>query len=742
MKNRSIAAAAFVLAAALSAPATVVETHLNEITAPLADYVTARTDALIAQATKTKAEKKELSKLLALGKTLAKNQFFLKGDFAELVAAAKTAAALGTAAAPMQGALDQGFARAALSLGERTEEAQDYLVLLSSGSKHANTVDALITSIGTLRDQAAAQTSAVKRATFLQKADAAATKALKKADAYVVADVGAEFVPPTRRRSGDLIDLRGGRVAIPRDAGGPLAGASIVIPGNVLQNAVNVTLSAGTDFVAGRDAPAGPTLVVEPDGVSVPGAVVHLPYAVPAGSLAADLAVFVKGPPVTPVVTVTLEKGGFVAAPVSTLSAYQAGVAAPPPGQPGGSYHVMGISFATALDSSGQDKGGVVVNVLEEQMNFRIDHTASTASPTVALLTRQFVHASPHHSDSAPASFVGSVDFTWAAAGAGRFSFSFPIPVDAQTNVTVNAEGVASDDGRVISFYGRGGSYEVFAVGVKAGGSTTVADLAGRWAAVETGVQFLNGAAEPFTTRRHDAMRAFTADSAGAVTFEAAGARYETDVTYNTDQGDPVHARAENVLADSGSETWTVLPGGRVNGASNQRYGWFDKDAAILVTVFYDPTTHRAALMVASPQSATADTSSVPGLYHLAQMDVGATVGAPTTHDSTHEVTLAVGGLDVASTTSATLALESAPRDVYALSGPAPISNLLWAMTQSTSNLPASSTPLTLSLDATGTHRTTTDERWFAFAGGGRYVLGMLRGEATRLERGISLGMK
>lgn len=50
--------------------------------------------------------------------------------------------------------------------------------------------------------------------------------------------------------------------------------------------------------------------------------------------------------------------------------------------------------------------------------------------------------------------------------------------------------------------------------------------------------------------------------------------------------------------------------------------------------------------------------------------------------------------------------------------------------------------PLALSLDAAGNHRVDTDEKWFAFSGDGRYVLGMTRGETQRLARGLALGVR
>jgi hypothetical protein len=230
--------------------------------------------------------------------------------------------------------------------------------------------------------------------------------------------------------------------------------------------------------------------------------------------------------------------------------------------------------------------------------------------------------------------------------------------------------------------------------------------------------------------------------------FDTQQTRLATDVTYDTDQADPTHTRAETSLADSGTETWAMGFGGRITGDQNRRFGWFDKDAGLLMTASYDgagdvhPGPHRLSLMVAVPQPAAATAASIPGLYRLAGLDIGTSVGTPSAHSSTHDTTPFAGSLDVASTTQATLALDATTRAVYTLTGEPPLADMTWTMSAAVAPVGASSTPLTLSLDAAGNHLVATDERWFAFSGDGRYVLGVTRGEPTRLARGILLGVR
>jgi hypothetical protein len=301
--------------------------------------------------------------------------------------------------------------------------------------------------------------------------------------------------------------------------------------------------------------------------------------------------------------------------------------------------------------------------------------------------------------------------------------------------------GVASADGRVISWSGRGGTLEFLAVGVKTDPNTVTAQLAGRWAAVEMGVQLLDDGVEPFTTRRHSAFRAFSVDAAGAVTFETTGRRFETDVTYHTSDADPLHARAENSLADSGTETWTIAIGGRLTDAAQSRSGWFDPAAGLLVTTKYEANSRRVALMVAVPQPALGDPTAIPGLYHWAGLDAGATVGTPTPESSTHDVTPAAGSLDVTSLTEATLSTDATSRVAYTLetlTQPA----FVWKLSSAETALAASSDVVPLALDAAGNHIEPADEFWYAFSGDGRYVLRMTRGEATRMSRGIAIGVR
>ena len=738
---RTLIAALVLAAAAPFASGAYTETHLNEITAPVATYVTARVAALSALPEPTREQKKELKLLGKLAKKLAKTQVTLKGDFAELAAAASTAKKLGIAGAPMLGSLDQAFVRAGLSLSERDELARDYTALLLNPD-HIAPVHAKLSAAAVARGAAAAEPDLAKRAASLVKADGLVTKALKKADKSLVADLGEQFVPPTRFRSGDLIGAGGGRVAVPRDSVSPIAGASIAIPAGALQNAVAIMLTPAADIVGGGDTPAGAAVAIGPDALALAEpARVYLPFALPDGRDVQDLAIFVKGPPPATNSDVVVETDGTLSAEVSALSTFQPGLGAPPPGQPSGAYHVQTLAIFTAPDvisGGGEDTGGIVVGVVDQTITFRSNHTGSTTPPSYNAFSRNFVGAAPHHVDEKKAPLLGPADFAWTQSAAGRFSYT--IPLGDGSPAVVQVEGVASNDGRVIAISARGGSFEYVGVGVRGGTSSSTADLAGRWAAVELGVELRDKDAEPFTTRWFDSFRTFTADTQGAVTFAAQGTRFETDVTYRTDEADPVHTRTENVVGDSGAETWTVQANGRVADATSRRAGWLDSAAGVFVSAFFDEAAQRVSLMVAVPQAETATLASLPGLYHLAQFEVGTGASASTT--SSHDTTPSVGSLDVASATSATLAYEAASRAVYTLSGPAPITDIAWTLTSAANALPASSSPLTLALDAAGNHTGLSEERWFAFETQGRVVLVLSRGETTRLARGIAIGLR
>ena len=698
----------------------------------------ARVAQLTALPEPTRAEKRELAVLSKLGRKLARTQIALKGDFAQLAASAGAAKQLGTAGFPMTTSLNEAFARAGVSLSERSELTRDYLAQLTNAA-HSTPVLVKLNAAAAARTAADAQVDFVKRAAGLVKADALLTKALKKADRFVLADRGLELVPPTRFRSGDSIGPGGGRVAVPLDADSPIAGTSIVFPIGVLSTSTVITLTAEQDFVAGRDTPIGPAVGIHPDGLTLPApARLYLPYTLPDGGNPEDLAVFVKGPPASTVFDVIPEVDGKLSSDVSLLSTFQAGIGAPPPGQPGGAYHLQTIALFTAPDAAAQDLGGIVVGVLDQTITFRTNHTGSTTPPSDSAVERRFIGAAPHHADAVQTPFLGSADFTWTQGTLGRFSYSIPVG----NGSTAQVEGVASDDGRVIAISARGGTYEYVGVGVRGGTNSETTELAGRWAAVELGVELRDDAAEPFTTRWFDSFRTFTSDAAGAIAFAPQGTRFETDVTYRTGEADPVHSRTENVVADSGTETWTVQPSGRVQDAANHRGGWLDSAAGVLVSGFYHGTGRRVSLMVAVPQADTATLAAIPGLYHLAQFEIGTGVGAPATSTSTHDTTPSAGSLDVQSVTAATLAYEASTRAVYTLSGPAPITDIAWTMTAATNALAASSTGLTLALDAAGNHTGASEEHWFAFETQGRVVLGLVRGEPTRLARGIAIGLR
>src|SRR6185295_13885769 len=116
----------------------------------------------------------------------------------------------------------------------------------------------------------------------------------------------------------------------------------------------------------------------------------------------------------------------------------------------------------TAVDTTNTDLAGVRGGVLQETITFRFDHTGATSFPGYQSFARIFLTAAPHHQDEAQSVFVSPADFAWqSGAAAGRFSFTFPIG-----GKTGPAQGVASDDGRVIAFGGRAGTFEFYGVGV------------------------------------------------------------------------------------------------------------------------------------------------------------------------------------------------------------------------------------------------------------------------------------
>jgi hypothetical protein len=350
-----------------------------------------------------------------------------------------------------------------------------------------------------------------------------------------------------------------------------------------------------------------------------------------------------------------------------------------------------------------------------------------------------FTAAAPHHLDE-PQSLAGRpVDFAWTAGPAGRFAFSFNLG----PGLDAHAEAVASDDGRVISFTGRAGTFDFFGVGVRGGATGGVADLVGRWAAVEMGAELRDDGAEPFTTRFFDAFRTFTVDPDGVATFAADGSRFETDLTYHSQSIDPVHVRAENASADSGSETWTVTTAdGFVAGAQNRRFGWFDKQAGFLLTSYYDPAARRVSMMFAVPQPLPATPEALVGTFHWAELEVGTSIGIPSDRSSAHKTTPSVGSLAVATTDAATLSLDATTLDIHTLTSEPALSQIAWGLSLTAVPQAAAATPLTLSLDVYGNHRVDADERWFAFSTDGRYALGVTRGEPQRLARGLALGVK
>ncbi len=716
------------------------ETHLGEIPEPLAAYVSARVDAIQALPSPTKAEKKELKLLASLEKKkLTKPSLTLGADFGKWAAAAVARVKLGPAGDPMQDALDLAQELAELALYERDELVQDHQELLIA-PKAINAVQKKRQQSLDARADARAELAPDKRAKLFAKAEKLLTAALKKAE-KLVAKAGRDL-PPTRWRSGDLVSAGdGGRVAVPRASGSPVAGASIVFPPGSLPADTVITIGPGTSFVSDPDIPAGPAVEVGPGGLALsPAATIFVPYLVPEGGSVSDMALFEQGPPARFTKPVTPRSDGTTSASTSALTVYQAGLKAPAPGTPTGAYHVHKWVVLTSLDSADQDLSAQITGVAEQTFTFRGDSTGNAALGVLDELVRGFQGAPPHHAEFAAGALEAGFEFTWTLSAAGRFVMNFTQQLPDSTAVLMQVRGVVSADNRAIAFSGRGGTYEIFGVGVRGGSDLETADLEGRWVGVEAGTQLLDVGAEPFTTQWNETFRVFDVDDVGNVTFQDTGTRLETSVTYSTNQATAPHGRSTVTSADGGTAGWSVAPDGRVSGENGLRAGWLDVQAGLLTTVYFDEAAHRVELLVATPQPAASTPPAAT--WNFAHMDVGVTAGVASANSSTHEPLPRTGSLSVPAAGDATLAFDPATRAVYTLTGQPPLADMNWSMTSQQQNVLATSTPLTLALDAAGNHTPGAGERWFAFSGSGSVLLGLPNPGDAAARIGLLVGVR
>ena len=489
------------------------ESHLDEVTAPLLAAVAARRAELESLPAPTKAEKTERKRLLPILSRLSKSSRRRADDFAELVAGAQSVRKLGDLGLGYADEIDEGLSRAGIALTEREEMLLDHRELLFAGKDVAR-VDKSLARVAELRAEAAVEPRTDRRARSLQAAEAVLATALKKAEKAL--RKAARPLPPARYRSGDVMGPSGGRIAIPRDAGTPLAGASIVFAPNALTSLTAITLSPGSVIVEGSDAPAGPALVAAPEGLTLSGiATIELPYELPPDADATDLALFRRvGGTTTALADTAAAADGFASATSLTLGTFQAGVAAPPVGAPDGVYRVQMLALAAVPGTTSPTFGpGASGAFVTQDYTFRRSGTGTTAVGSVQVMNRTFLADAPHHADAHTTTVAGSFEFTWTAPSVNRFSFDLP----AGTAIAP-AAGTVSSDGRVIVFSGRTTSFDFLAVGLRAARTSRPADLdelAGRWVAAEFAVSFEKSGEEPFSTIWTDRFRTFTAAADG-----------------------------------------------------------------------------------------------------------------------------------------------------------------------------------------------------------------------------------
>lgn len=720
------------------------ETHLNEISAPLGPPVAARIAAIEGQPSRTKSEKKELAALKAVAKTLAKTSSKLSQDFAELKSAAYAFAKLGTAADGYADELDVAFVRAALALQEREDTINDDRAMLASSKERAQ-VDSARSKAATLRAAADIATDAKTKSRVLAQAEASYTTALKLAEK--LAKRTGRPLPPARLRSGDTVGPGGARMAIPRGAGTPLDGASVLFPPTAVGSPIAVTLSAGTPFVGGRDLAAGPALAVQPSNLQLNAPItVYLPYAIPEGGSAADLVVFRDDDPDAVRLTGRqIELDGTVSGQSTALGTFQPGVEAPPVGAPDGAYTVQSLAVATnagtttvANPPASAFDPSFSAGILVQSFNFRRDGTGSAQSGQFSIVNRGFLRAAPHHSDLFAPSFAGSYEFAWTAPAQGRFAFSFPL----QLGQTALADGVASADGNVIVFTGRGPGFDFIGVGLRAGASVA-ADLAGRWTGTEMGVQLLDGGIEPFRTRWSSATRDFDASAAGVFTFAPTGMSFSTDTQYRTNATDPAHVQVTSSATDGAAPvTLTLGVGGALSDASGRLHGVYSKDAGVIALTTTDSTTKEIRLLVATKQPATAPAGVFEGTWNFARFETGSTTGVPDTRSSTQQFLGRTGSLSVNASLDATETLAAATRSIFSLTGNLPLTAMTWVLGGSSVGETSSTSNYTVVPDAAGNHRPVGAPVWYAVSGDGSVVLGTLTGGDANASVGIVVGVK
>lgn len=741
----------------LAAPALgYLETHLDEVADPLLSALLARRGEIDALPAPTKAEKAERRTIQPIVARLSKTARKRADDFSELVAGTQGVRKLGTAGDAYADEVAEGFVRAGIALTEREELLRDHRELLVV-PKDVSKLDSALQKSADLRGAAAAETRPDRRAKLLAQAEATLATALRKAEKAVRR--AGKPLPPTRFRSGDEMGPSGGRVAIPRDAASPLAGSSVVFAPNALTSLTVVTLGPGDAIVTGRDTPAGPSLRVSPEGLALSGeAEVRLPYALPDGAVAADLSVFRRaGSATTQLLGAEALPDGFAAATSLALGTFQAGIAAPPLGAPDGVYRVQMLAHVTNPGTTSTNPAfdpGVSAAFFVQDYTFRRNGSGSAALGSLQVMTRAYTRTAPHHVDQHSSTITGAFEFAWTASAGNRFSFQFP----AGPTATATAQGVASTDGRVLVFAGRTTGFDFFAVGLRAAPASSpadAADLAGRWVAVEAGLSFEDGGAEPFSAIWSDRFRTFTADDAGDLTYDAAGAVFSTEMAYATDQATPAHSRTSSSAADGGTESLSVFADGTLQDTALVRRGQFDPVKGVLALRRFDASgdggkRRELSLMVAVRQPSPA-AETFEGAWNVLATETAFTTGLPSSGTSSHATGSALGTFAVDANLDAAVAFSPGVLGTHTLQGSAPITSISWTLTSTTSAVyaPAIAGAFAISADAAGNHApdpsVAGNTWWFGRSGDGAVLLGARTtapGPGGEQQRGILIGLE
>lgn len=672
----------------------------------------------------------------------------LADDFSELAAGAKAVRGLGAAGPAFADELAAGFERARTALTERDEFLLDHRALLFEPGAVRKIDKARAKAQGFL-DDADLQTRDDRRAQRLAQAEAALTAGLRGAEKTVRRS--GLTVPPTRFRSGDLVGPSGGRVAIPRDAPSPLAGASIVFESGALADQTAIVVGPGVAVVGGRDVPAGPTFQVTPDGLPLSGrAYVVLPTTLPDGASSGDLAVFRRIGSQSSKLGGTLPfPNGTAQADTDRIGTFQCGIPAPPLGAPDGNYRVQMLAFNANVGTTSVTPAfdpSVAAALISQDYTFRRDGTGAAALGSSQVMSRVFTRTAPNHVDAHSSTIAGPFEFAWTTSAGNRFAFDFPTGV-----VTANAVGVASTDGSVLVIRGHGGTFDFLAVGVRAAPASDgaeLADLDGRWVGVEFGVSFEDAGERPFRTQWTSRFTPFTVDD-GVVAFESAGERRTTTVEVRAELSSPVHEVTTTAVPDGGGFTLTVLPDGALADGPAIRRGQFDPVKGLLALRTFDTTGNggkrrTASLLVAVKKPFPAGSGDFVGAWNAVEFGADLAVATPDALTSSLTLSGSVGTFTADGAGDAVEAPASGVAADVTLRGNPPTSAMQWVLAGTSAATGASQRAFALDLDAFGHHTPATDRYWYGASGDGSVVLGATTtaGWGDTPRRGIVIALE